>query len=128
MKEKKMARKRKIEEKPEEKQEEKTSYEEILEVTEEFVIEDVSDVASTEDLQNLEDLNVTEVEAAIEDGEKLELVEEKKELKKHNEVIKNSASQGKAPKEIKSKKVRPVSGKEPKNKSGIRSTQGLFFR
>jgi len=122
-----MARKRKTPEKDQDQEIEKSTYEEVLEVTEEFVIEDVSDTNTGEELAALEDLNVTEVEAAIEEGAPLELVEEKEEKKKP-EVIKNSASQGKAPKEIKSKKVKPVAETQSGNKSGIRSTQGLFLR
>jgi hypothetical protein len=111
MKEKKMPRKRKNEEKPEE----------VLEVTEDFVIEDVSDVENTEELQNLEDLNVTEIEAAIEDGEKLELVEE--QVVKNS--IQNSAKQFKAPAFFKNKKIKPIRDKPTHDHSGIKTTHGL---
>jgi hypothetical protein len=66
--------------------------EENLEVTEEFVIEDVSDVQSTNEFQELEDLNTTEVESIIEDGSKIELTEEEEkseEKKSYDFNLKN---------------------------------------
>jgi len=119
-----MARKKKTEN--EIKEVDINPYGEILEVTEDFVIEDVSDISNTEELSNLEELNITEVEAAIEDGEKLELVEENNKPKPFkSNVITNSARQGRAPKHIHKKKLKPI--ERPSTNNGIKTTHGLTY-
>ena len=121
-----MARKRKETEKVEEvekvEEETTTTYENILEVTEDFIVEDVSDTIDTTDVSNLQDLNVTEVEAAIEVNPQIKEITEEEKPKRKNQKI----TQGKAPENIPVRKFKPQVQKA--TSGGIRSTQGLFHR
>ena len=117
----------------------KTETTETTETVETQGIQNLDDLTSNiEDVVNLEELNVTEIEAANEQREKeLELLEELEDNKPKTkngtitpEVIENKGE----PKdgiEINRHKTKPKmpSAKERKKKdSGVRSTLGLFYR
>ncbi len=128
---------------------------EELEVTDEFHLQEVSDTTdSYEDIveAGLVDLDKTEVEAEIEEGAELEIVEEvvessepakkaKPEARKNRttvdtrvsaaEILKNQAEKEANDEKRKEKqrmtRVKPVISQEKKN-NGIRTSAGLFFR
>ncbi len=112
------------------KEQEKSTYEEVLEVTDEFVLQDVEDTDISE-VETLEDLDKTEVEAAIEEGSDIELIEEEKPKAKAKRKPKAERKSAIDEKRLREKqllpKVQPAISKEKKN-NGIRTTAGLFFR
>ncbi len=125
--------------------EEQKKYDDILNVTDEFVLEDVSDTAG---VPSGEDLDVTEVESLIEKGAKLEPLEETPLKIKRNRTTVDSkvnadailaaqkekeeleeAAEEKQKKIDRQKmaRVKPVISQIKKN-NGIRTSTGLFFR
>ncbi len=122
----------------------KDPYAEVLEVTDEFNLQDVSD--TPEEVLG-KDLDVTEVEAAIEDGAEIELIEEEKAVVRKPEpkrnrttvdtkvdavaILKAQAEKEEFDEKRKEKqrmsKVKPVISQLKKN-NGIRTSSGLFYR
>ncbi len=122
-----------------------------VEVTEEFILQDVSDTTdSYQEIvdEQLVDLDKTEVEAAIEKGEIKELVESSKptdpkqpDLRVNRTTVDTPVSATNILKELKEKredersafnrkilaKVKPVKSDTQKN-NGIRTSTGLFNR
>ncbi len=128
---------------------EEAKVEEELEVTDEFNLQEVSDTPDSYEAimdAGLTDIDTTEVEAAIEDGAEIEVIEESKPKSKPTArknrtsvdtrvdaaaILKTQAEKEQKEKETKERqrmaRVRPVISQDKKN-NGIRTTAGLFYR